>query len=70
MLGDAARLAVGTLTAVRVRAPRRVDARVAGTAMLLAPLAVLPLAAAAAGVVAAGQDWGCFRCSPPCSRSP
>lgn len=60
MLADAVRLAVGTLTAVRVPAPRRVDARVAGTAMLLAPVAVLPLAAAAAGVVAAGQALGLF----------
>lgn len=60
MLLDAGRLAVGTLTAVPVSAPRRVDARVAGAAMLLAPLAVLPLAAASAGVVAAGQALGLF----------
>lgn len=53
-------LAVGTLTAIPVPAPRKVDARVAGAAMLLAPLAVLPLAAAAAGVVAAGEALGLF----------
>ena len=40
---DAWRLAVGTLTAVPVAAPRVVDATTAGRAMLLAPLAVLPL---------------------------
>ncbi|WP_328450346.1 adenosylcobinamide-GDP ribazoletransferase [Amycolatopsis sp. NBC_00438] len=53
--GDAARLAVGTLTTVPVPAPRVIDRRVAGGAMLLAPLAAVPLAAAAALVVAAGQ---------------
>ena len=40
---DAWRLAVGTLTALRVGHPSRVDRRVAGGAMLLAPLAVVPL---------------------------
>lgn len=40
---DAWRLSVGTLTALRVPAPVRVDRRAAGTAMLLAPLAVVPL---------------------------
>ena len=40
---DAWRLAVGTLTAIPVPAPTSVDARTAGRAMLLAPLAVLPL---------------------------
>ncbi|MEO7352055.1 MAG: adenosylcobinamide-GDP ribazoletransferase, partial [Marmoricola sp.] len=40
---DAWRLAVGTLTAVPVAAPTRVDGRTAGRAMLLAPLAVVPL---------------------------
>ncbi len=45
---DSLRLALGTLTAVRVPAPRVVDRRVAGRAMLLAPLvgALLGLAAA------------------------
>lgn len=40
---DSWRLAVGTLTAVRWRHPTAVDREVAGRAMLLAPLAVLPL---------------------------
>jgi adenosylcobinamide-GDP ribazoletransferase len=52
---DAWRLAVGTLTAWPVRPPRTVDRTVAGRAMLLAPLAVLPLAAAAS-LVALGAD--------------
>ncbi|GAB3160255.1 adenosylcobinamide-GDP ribazoletransferase [Amycolatopsis sp. NPDC004378] len=52
--GDAARLAAGTLTTVPVPAPRVIDRRVAGGAMLLAPLAALPLAVAAGLVVAAG----------------
>lgn len=41
---DALRLAFGTLTALRVNAPTRVDASVARTAMLLAPVAALPFA--------------------------
>ncbi|MET9001948.1 adenosylcobinamide-GDP ribazoletransferase [Amycolatopsis sp. NPDC004169] len=48
-------MAVGTLTTVPVPAPRVIDRRVAGGAMLLAPLAALPLAVAAGLVVAAGQ---------------
>lgn len=40
---DAWRLAVGTLTAIPVAPPRAMDARTAGRAMLLAPLAVAPL---------------------------
>ncbi|QSF59528.1 adenosylcobinamide-GDP ribazoletransferase [Nocardioides sp. zg-1228] len=51
---DAWLLATGTLTAVRVPPPSRVDRGVAGLAMALAPLAVLPLAAAAAVVVLVG----------------
>jgi len=54
ILRDAWLLATGTLTAVRVPPPGRVDRGVAGLAMVLAPLAVLPLAAAAAVVVLAG----------------
>lgn len=50
-LRDAWLLATGTLTAVRVPPPGRVDRRVAGLAMLLAPLAVLPLGLTAAAVV-------------------
>lgn len=44
------RLAVGTLTVIPVRPPAQVDRAIAGRAMLLAPLAVLPLAVAAACV--------------------
>lgn len=44
------RLAVGTLTVFPVRAPATVDRLVAGRAMVLAPLAVLPLAVLAAGL--------------------
>lgn len=43
-LGDSWRMAVGTLTAVPVRSPTRIDAEVAGPALLLAPVATLPLA--------------------------
>jgi adenosylcobinamide-GDP ribazoletransferase len=42
---DAWRLAVGTLTALPAAAPSAVDRRTTGRAMLLAPLAVLPLGA-------------------------
>ncbi|MGH3951953.1 MAG: adenosylcobinamide-GDP ribazoletransferase [Pseudonocardiaceae bacterium] len=45
-------MSVGTLTALPVPAPGTTDARVAGRAMLLAPLAALPLAVLACGVVA------------------
>lgn len=41
---DALRLAIGTLTRLPVPAPRRVDRRVAGAAMALAPLVALVLA--------------------------
>ncbi|WP_307853983.1 adenosylcobinamide-GDP ribazoletransferase [Nocardioides palaemonis] len=54
-LRDGWLLATGTLTAVRVPAPGRVDRQVAGLAMLLAPLAVVPLAVAAAVVVVVGD---------------
>lgn len=40
---DAPALAFGTLTAWKVPPPRRVDARTAGAAMLLAPLTQLPM---------------------------
>jgi adenosylcobinamide-GDP ribazoletransferase len=56
MLRDAWLLATGTLTAVRVPPPGRVDRPVAGTAMVLAPLAVVPLAVGAALVVLVA-DW-------------
>lgn len=45
---DGLRLAVGTLTAVPVRPPGRIDRSTARVAMMLAPVAVLPL-----GIVAA-----------------
>jgi adenosylcobinamide-GDP ribazoletransferase len=48
---DALRLAVGTLTAVPVGPPARVDRSTARGAMLLAPLAVLPLGALVAALV-------------------
>jgi adenosylcobinamide-GDP ribazoletransferase len=50
---DAWRLSVGTLTAVRVGHPSTVDRRTAGLAMLLAPLAVVPL-----GVLVGLICWG------------
>jgi adenosylcobinamide-GDP ribazoletransferase len=55
---DAVRLALGTLTVLPVRPPRTVDRRVAGLAMALAPLAVLPLAAVAGLAVWAGANLG------------
>ena len=55
---DALRLALGTLTVLRVPAPRRVDRRTAGAAILLAPVAVLPLGAAVAVVLWAGRELG------------
>lgn len=51
-------MALGTLTALPVPAPRRIDRRVAGTAMLLSPVAALPLAALALGVVLLGDLAG------------
>jgi adenosylcobinamide-GDP ribazoletransferase len=56
MLLDASRLAVGTLTALRVGPPSRVDRRVAGAAMLVAPFAVLPLGVAVTLVAVAGRQ--------------
>ena len=55
ILRDGWLLATGTLTAVRVPSPSRVDRTVAGVAMVLAPLAVLPLGVLAALVVVAGE---------------
>lgn len=52
-LGDAVRLAIGTFTAVPVPAPRRVDRSTAGLAVLLAPVAVLPV-----GLLVAIVAWG------------
>jgi adenosylcobinamide-GDP ribazoletransferase len=58
---DALRLAVGTLTRIPVPAPRTVDARTAGRAMLLAPLVGLLLALVVgvpAQLLATGTDAG------------
>lgn len=55
MVVDSWRLAVGTLTALPVRPPIRVDSRRAGVAMVIAPAATLPLAAAVALVALAGR---------------
>jgi adenosylcobinamide-GDP ribazoletransferase len=52
-LGDAWRLSVGTLTALPIRPPVRVDRDTAGLAMVLAPVAVLPL-----GVLVGLVLWG------------
>ncbi len=52
---DSWRLAVGTLTAVPVRPPDRVDRRTAAAAMVLAPLAVLPVAVEVGVVLGAGD---------------
>jgi len=57
-LADPWRLAVGTLTVWRVRAPAQVDRRIAAAAMLLAPLAVLPLGVVAGLVVWIGTRLG------------
>jgi len=48
-------MALGTLTALRVPAPSRVDRAVAGTAMILAPLAGILVALPAVGIVALGR---------------
>jgi adenosylcobinamide-GDP ribazoletransferase len=48
-------MAVGTLTALPVPPPRTIDRRVAGGAMLLAPVAAVPLAALA-GLIMYGGD--------------
>jgi adenosylcobinamide-GDP ribazoletransferase len=55
---DAARLALGTFTVLRVPAPRHLDSRVAGQAMLLAPLTALPLVLVWAVLAAAAtRGW-------------
>jgi adenosylcobinamide-GDP ribazoletransferase len=53
---DAWRLSIGTLTALRVGHPSVVDRRVAGGAMLLAPLAVVPLGALVALICWGGRE--------------
>lgn len=56
ILRDGGRLAVGTLTVVPVPPPGRVDAGVARTAMLLAPVAVLPIGAAVVSIGLIGHQ--------------
>jgi len=53
---DAWRLALGTLTCLPTSPPGHVDRAVAGRAMLLAPLAVVPLGAAVALVAWGGRE--------------
>jgi adenosylcobinamide-GDP ribazoletransferase len=55
---DSVRLAVGTLTIWPAGAVGQLDRRVAGTAMTIAPFAVVPLAIAAAGAGALSQLLG------------
>jgi adenosylcobinamide-GDP ribazoletransferase len=50
VIADGFRLAIGTLTAVPVRSPERVDCATARIAMIAAPVAVLPIALMAAAV--------------------
>lgn len=52
------RMALGTLTALPVRAPERIDSGVAAGAMLLAPLATVPLAALAGALAFGAQQAG------------
>ncbi len=54
MTVDGLRLAVGTFTAIPVPAPRRITRSTARAAMILAPLATLPIGVAAALVGALG----------------
>jgi adenosylcobinamide-GDP ribazoletransferase len=53
-------MAIGTLTALPVPAPRVIDRRVAGGAMVLAPLAAVPLAVPSGLIVWGGQAIGLF----------
>ncbi|MEO6470543.1 MAG: adenosylcobinamide-GDP ribazoletransferase [Aeromicrobium sp.] len=55
MLGDGIRLAVRTLTALPIPPPRRVNRSVAGLAMVIAPVAVIPLGLLVAFVCWAGR---------------
>lgn len=57
-LRDGWLLATGTLTVLRVPRPSAVDRRVAGTAMSLAPVAVIPLALAGALACLLGHAVG------------
>ena len=55
---DSWRLAVGTLTAIPTRPPAAVDQRMAGRAMLLAPVAVAPLGLLVGAVLWLGGQAG------------
>jgi adenosylcobinamide-GDP ribazoletransferase len=55
---DSWRLALGTLTALRVSPPRHVSRNTAKNAMLLAPVAALPLGLAVTGIGLIGQALG------------
>ena len=55
---DSWRFAIGTLTAIPVKPPRSADREVSGPAMVLAPLAVVPLGLLVALVCLAGQELG------------
>ncbi|WP_375000726.1 adenosylcobinamide-GDP ribazoletransferase [Aeromicrobium sp. CTD01-1L150] len=55
---DSWRFAVGTLTAIPVKPPRRGGRAVSGPAMVLAPLAVVPLGLLVALVCLAGRELG------------
>ncbi|QZY30897.1 adenosylcobinamide-GDP ribazoletransferase [Nocardioides coralli] len=55
MAGDALRLAVGTLTVLPVAPPRSLDGARPGVAMVLAPVAVLPLAVVTGAAVWLGD---------------
>ena len=57
-LPDAWRLSVGTLTAVPIRPPGRVDRDTAGLSMVLAPLAVVPLGLAVGLTLWGGRELG------------
>lgn len=60
MAYEALRLAVGTLTVLPAGAVSRMDRRIAGRAMLVAPAAVLPL-----GLATAAVSWGAHRLGSP-----
>jgi adenosylcobinamide-GDP ribazoletransferase len=57
-MADGLRLAVGTLTALRIRPPTRVGRSVARVAMLIAPVAVLPLGVLGGAIGAVGVAAG------------
>lgn len=57
-MADAWRLAVGTLTALPAKPPEQVDRRTTRAAMLLAPVAVLPLGLLVVVVLAAAEALG------------